>query len=99
MRAIQGRADALDKLQLVCERAQAAADVRAGFLAADDPIMSLLFSTVGKVRSRTMDAVERVAAWERAVGAGRPFIYQCVLTPVHIAHDDGCCHVGYRRVL
>ena len=88
MRAIQARSDAIDKLECICERAQAAADMHSGFLPISDPIMRLLFSTVARLRTKTLDAVERVAAWERAVGAGRPFVHRYVADT-----NSYCCAV------
>lgn len=75
LRAIRARADALDSLFMVVERAQCAAD-GADFLPRDHPVLALLFKTIARVRSKTVEVVERVSAWERAVGEGRSFIVQ-----------------------
>jgi hypothetical protein len=77
LKAIKGRIEALDRLELVCERVQQATDDQHDFIAGKDPLMKLFFGTVAKLRTKTLDAVECAAAWERNVGSGRAFIHLC----------------------
>ena len=78
IRAITARADSLDRLDLVCAKVQQAHECGTGFVAHNSPLQKLFYAAVAKARLKTLDAVEGVAAWERAAGAARPFVYRCV---------------------
>ena len=77
IKAVDARLEMLDRLALVCERVAHTLAAHHGFLPGSDPLMKLFYTTVAKVRTKTMDAIEAVAAWERCVGEGRAFIHRC----------------------
>jgi hypothetical protein len=75
MKAVQARIDAIHKLTQCCIKLDATLDTTM-FISSRDPRVSVFFRCVANVRAKTIEAVERVASWERLVGRGRPFVYR-----------------------
>jgi hypothetical protein len=76
LKSISARSEAIQKLDSCCRKVDEYVYARGGFVVSSDPMLRLFFRLVENVREKTIDAVECIAAWERNVGRGKPFMHK-----------------------
>jgi len=76
LKAIKAREEGVAKLALVVSKIEAAARGPVAIVNAMDPLGSLFYRLVGAVRTRTLEAVEAIAVWQRRAGGGDAFYYR-----------------------
>ncbi len=97
LQAIKAREDVLDRLRVACDKLDVSLGGAAPLvLAATDPMVRLFYRLVGQLRSRTLDAVETLAAWHRRSQTTDHFVYYGTPYMTKIGQDLVRTHASTR---